>query len=69
MRWSASGDYEMICLAPSSVQELFEYTDPRGNPAAKSRTQADHGFSHVGLTSSDTRADFTKLKDKGVIWS
>lgn len=26
MRWGASGDYEMICLAPSSVQELFDYT-------------------------------------------
>ncbi|MBA7710154.1 2-oxoglutarate oxidoreductase subunit KorA [subsurface metagenome] len=26
MRWAASGDYEMICLAPSSVQELFDYT-------------------------------------------
>lgn len=26
MRWGVSGDYEMICLAPSSVQELFDYT-------------------------------------------
>ncbi len=26
MRWGASGDYETICLAPSSVQELFDYT-------------------------------------------
>lgn len=25
MRWGASGDYEIICLAPSSVQELFDY--------------------------------------------
>lgn len=26
MRWGASGDYEAICLAPSSAQELFDYT-------------------------------------------
>ncbi len=26
MKWGASGDYEIICLAPSSVQELFDYT-------------------------------------------
>lgn len=26
MRWGASGDYETICLAPSSAQELFDYT-------------------------------------------
>ena len=26
MRWGAAGDHEMIVLAPSSVQELFDYT-------------------------------------------
>ena len=26
MRWGASGDHEMIVLAPSSVQELFDFT-------------------------------------------
>jgi len=26
MRWGASGDYESIVLAPSSAQELFDYT-------------------------------------------
>ena len=26
MRWGASGDYESIVLAPSTAQELFEYT-------------------------------------------
>jgi 2-oxoglutarate ferredoxin oxidoreductase subunit alpha len=26
MRWGAAGDYEAIVLAPSSVQELFDYT-------------------------------------------
>lgn len=26
MKWGASGDYEIVVLAPSSVQELFDYT-------------------------------------------
>jgi 2-oxoglutarate ferredoxin oxidoreductase subunit alpha len=26
MRWGAAGDHEIICLAPSSAQELFDYT-------------------------------------------
>ncbi len=26
MRWGAAGDYEMICIAPSSVQESFDFT-------------------------------------------
>jgi len=26
VRWAAAGDHEMIVLAPSSVQELFDYT-------------------------------------------
>lgn len=46
--------------------ELFEYTDPRGNPIAKGRTQADHGFSHVGFTSTDALSDYASLKEAGV---
>ena len=38
MRWGASGDYEMIVLAPSSVQELFEYTIKAFNLAERYRT-------------------------------
>jgi 2-oxoglutarate ferredoxin oxidoreductase subunit alpha len=38
MRWAASGDYEMIVLAPSSVQELFEHTIKAFNLAERYRT-------------------------------
>ena len=37
MRWGASGDYEIICLAPSSAQELFDYTILGFNLAEKYR--------------------------------
>ena len=46
--------------------ELFEYTDPRGNPIAKDGTQADHGFTHLGFKSSDARSDYASLRDAGV---
>jgi 2-oxoglutarate ferredoxin oxidoreductase subunit alpha len=35
MRWGASGDHELIVLAPSSVQELFEHTIRAFNLAEK----------------------------------
>lgn len=38
MRWGASGDHEHIVLAPSSVQELFDYTLRAFNLAEKYRT-------------------------------
>jgi len=38
MRWGASGDHEMIVLAPSSVQELFDATIRAFNLAEKYRT-------------------------------
>jgi 2-oxoglutarate/2-oxoacid ferredoxin oxidoreductase subunit alpha len=38
MRWGASGDHEMIVLAPSSVQELFDDTIRAFNLAEKYRT-------------------------------
>ena len=38
MRWGASGDHEMIVLAPSSVQELFDYTIRAFNLAETYRT-------------------------------
>jgi 2-oxoglutarate ferredoxin oxidoreductase subunit alpha len=37
MRWGASGDYEMIVLAPSSVQELFDHTIDAFNLAEEYR--------------------------------
>jgi len=38
MRWGASGDHELIVLAPSSVQELFDHTIRAFNLAEKYRT-------------------------------
>jgi 2-oxoglutarate ferredoxin oxidoreductase subunit alpha len=38
MRWGASGDHEMIVLAPSSVQELFDFTIWAFNLAEAYRT-------------------------------
>ena len=38
LRWGASGDYEIIVLAPSSVQELFDYMIKAFNLAEKYRT-------------------------------
>jgi 2-oxoglutarate ferredoxin oxidoreductase subunit alpha len=38
MRWGPSGDHEMIVLAPSSVQELFDFTIRAFNLAEKYRT-------------------------------
>ena len=46
--------------------ELFEYQTPRGEEIKKSRTQADHGYIHIGFTSDDTRADYEKLRKKGI---
>jgi catechol 2,3-dioxygenase-like lactoylglutathione lyase family enzyme len=50
----------------SSMLECFEYQDPRGRPVAPDRTQADQGFIHIGLRSSDTRADHAFLSARGV---
>ena len=38
MRWGAAGDHELIVLAPSSVQELFDYTIRAFNLAEKYRS-------------------------------
>jgi catechol 2,3-dioxygenase-like lactoylglutathione lyase family enzyme len=49
-----------------AMLELFEYLDPRGLPLSPSRTQADIGFIHAGFSSTDVRADYLTLKEKGV---
>ncbi|MFP4200432.1 MAG: 2-oxoacid:acceptor oxidoreductase subunit alpha [Clostridia bacterium] len=38
MRWGTDGDYEIIVLAPSSIQELFDYTVRAFNLAEEYRT-------------------------------
>lgn len=50
----------------ATMLELFEYQDPRGRPIPPDRTQADLGFIHIGLRSSDTRADHARLANRGV---
>ena len=46
--------------------ELFEYRDPSGRALAPDATQADHGWIHMGLTSTDMCADYTRLRAEGV---
>lgn len=50
----------------SAMLEIFEYQDPRGRKIPSDRTQADIGFIHVGLRSSDARADHARLEGMGV---
>lgn len=47
------------------VLELFEWVTPVGAPSNR-QTQADHGFSHIALTSNDIHADHARLKAHGV---
>ncbi|MBD3346391.1 MAG: hypothetical protein GF401_15165 [Chitinivibrionales bacterium] len=46
--------------------ELFEYSNPEGIPIPPERKQADKGWIHLGLTSTDVRADYAALRDKGI---
>jgi catechol 2,3-dioxygenase-like lactoylglutathione lyase family enzyme len=50
----------------TGMLELFEYADPRGRPVPPDRTQADAGFSHLGISSTDVRADYERLCAAGV---
>lgn len=46
--------------------ELFQYLDPEGKVIPPEQNQADNGFTHIGLTSTDARADHQILKDHGI---
>lgn len=46
--------------------ELFQYLHPEGRPISEDFTQADHGFTHISLKSTDTRADYEYLRERGV---
>jgi len=48
------------------VLELFEYQHPHGNTIAPNKTQADHGFSHIGFASDDIHGDYERLQRHGV---
>jgi glyoxylase I family protein len=50
----------------SFLVELFEYRAPRGRTVEPDRRQADLGLVHLGLRSTDARADFRRLKQSGV---
>lgn len=53
-------------LLYGKMLELFEYTEPRGRAQGPGCRQADHGWIHMGLTSTDTRADCARLREAGV---
>ncbi len=46
--------------------ELFQYIQPQGRPIREDFTQADHGYTHIALASTDARADYEYLRSKGV---
>jgi glyoxylase I family protein len=48
------------------ILELFEYQSPRGKAIFPARTQADHGFSHIGFATDDIHQDYEKLRREGV---
>jgi catechol 2,3-dioxygenase-like lactoylglutathione lyase family enzyme len=49
-----------------TMLELLEYTGPRGRPIRPDETQADQGWSHACFRTTDTRADYARLKAHGV---
>jgi catechol 2,3-dioxygenase-like lactoylglutathione lyase family enzyme len=50
----------------NNMLELFEYQNPQGKKIPADRNQADHGFIHLGLTSTDAQADYERLKERRV---
>lgn len=50
-----------------AILELFEYKEPRGNVAiARARRQADYGWVHVAVISTDVIRDHVRLRSAGV---
>jgi len=59
--WSSSASSRSL-IAPALVRS-------QASPGARhDRTQADHGFTHVGFTSKDIHADYARLKGRGVVF-
>ncbi|MCX6984760.1 MAG: VOC family protein [Lentisphaerae bacterium] len=50
----------------SAMIELFEYKFPQGRDIPGDFKQADHGFTHLGFSSDDVRADYRTLLGRGV---
>jgi catechol 2,3-dioxygenase-like lactoylglutathione lyase family enzyme len=53
-------------LLDGRMLELFEYAEPSGREQDEDACQADHGWIHMGLTSTDVRGDFKRLREAGV---
>jgi catechol 2,3-dioxygenase-like lactoylglutathione lyase family enzyme len=51
-----------------TMLELFQYVDPVGRALPTDHRQADIGFTHIGLSSNDVRADYARLKAEGVVF-
>lgn len=49
-----------------TMLELFEYEQPVGKKIGPDRKQADIGFTHIGFSTDDVRADYERLKAHGV---
>jgi catechol 2,3-dioxygenase-like lactoylglutathione lyase family enzyme len=49
-----------------TMLELFQYLDPVGRALPAGHRQADAGFTHIGLSSDDARADYRRLRAAGV---
>ncbi len=49
-----------------AMLELFEYLEPRGKPLPAGHRQADLGFIHMGIASTDVREDYRVLSARGV---
>jgi catechol 2,3-dioxygenase-like lactoylglutathione lyase family enzyme len=49
-----------------TMLELFQYMNPEGRSLPANHRQADIGFTHIGLSSNDVRADYQRLKAEGV---
>lgn len=50
----------------NTLLELFEYKNPHGKTIPSDKNQFDLGWIHMGFTSTDSRADYAKLKAKGI---
>lgn len=49
-----------------TMLELFQYLEPVGRPLPADHRQADLGFTHIGLSSDDVKADYKRLQTAGV---
>ena len=66
---SSEGAIEETPVVKQTMQamlELFEYKYPVGERITSDRKQADIGFTHIGFSTDDAKADYERLKAHGV---